>query len=130
MPLLIVGQGSEDVPTPGVTQEVLVSSPLSQIPGKQMTAFIGRFAPGAATPLHRHPGTEFLYVLDGNGAMHIADRESLALDEGGAVLVQPLAGEGHFVHQAVNGSESAGMTTLVIVIHDTNTPPALPLSMK
>ena len=126
-PFLLNAQGTEDVPTPGVTQELLVSAGLSQFDGKQMTVFIGQFAPNAATPQHKHPGTELLYVLEGHGEMHISGQDSKVLSPGSAVLVQPEPGQDHFIHQAVNGSQSEPMKTLVIVIHDANTPPALPV---
>jgi quercetin dioxygenase-like cupin family protein len=126
-PFLLLAQGSDQVQTPGITQELLVNSTLSQFPGKQITVFTGRFTPGAATPRHKHPGTELLYVLQGNGVMHIAGQDSANLSPGRAVLVQPEPGQDYFIHQAVNGSESNEMRTLVIVIHDAKSPPALPI---
>ncbi len=127
LPFLLLAQGSDQVQTPGITQELLVSSTLSQFPGKQITVFTGQFTPGAATPRHKHPGTELLYVLQGNGVMHIAGQDSAVLSPGKAILVQPETGQDYFIHQAVNGSESDEMKTLVIVIHDVKSPPALPV---
>ena len=127
VPLLLIAQGNRQVATPGITQQLLISQPLAQFAGKQVTVFTGDFEPGAATPRHRHPGTEILYVLEGNGVMHIEGRESEKLAAGRAVLVEPMAGADHFVHQAVNADEAATMKTLVIVIHDSDTPPALPV---
>lgn len=112
--------------TPQVTQEILVDTPLAQFPGKHITVFTGHFVPGAKTPVHQHPGTELLYVLDGHGVMEIRGREPQQLAPGRAVLVEPDPGEGSFTHQAINLSESNGMKTLVIVIHDEGTPPGLP----
>ena len=90
--------------------------------------FTGQFEPGAATPLHKHPGTEILYVLEGNGEMHISGRDTRDLSAGNAVLVEPNPGAEYFIHQAVNGSDVDEMKTLVIVIHDIATPPALPVN--
>ena len=114
--------------TPGVEQELLLTAPLSQFPGKRVTVFTGTFEPGASTPIHRHPGTEFLFVLEGKGVMNIRGREPRPLTEGKAVLVQPEAGEDSFIHQAVNLDATSGMKALVLVIHDDGTPPALPLA--
>ena len=36
LPFLLLAQGSDQVQTPGITQELLVSSTLSQFPGKQI----------------------------------------------------------------------------------------------
>jgi quercetin dioxygenase-like cupin family protein len=111
--------------SPGVTQQFLLSgAPLAQFPGKVITVFTGDFQPGAQTPLHRHPATELLYVLQGNGVMHIQGRESRELAPGGVVLVEPEAGQDSFVHQAVNLSKTDTMKTLVVVIHDQGSPPA------
>ncbi len=127
-PFLLLAQGSDQVHTPGITQELLVSSALSQFPGKHITVFTGQFTPGAATPRHKHPGTELLYVLQGDGVMHIAGQDSAVLSPGKAILVQPEPGRDYFIHQAVNGSRSDEMKTLVMVIHDANSPPALPVN--
>ena len=113
--------------TSGVTQEVLLSAPLAQFPGKQITVFIGNFEPGAATPYHRHPGTELLFVLEGQGVMHIDGAGSRDLQAGNAVLVNPEPGHDSFTHQAVNTDGSRPMSNLVVVIHDEGTPPALPV---
>jgi len=120
-------RAAQRVETPGVEQELLLNAPLSQFPGKRVTVFTGTFEPGAGTPFHRHPGTELLFVLEGEGVMNIRGREPHALTEGHAVLVEPEAAEDFFIHQAVNLDQKAGMKTLVVVIHDDGTPPALPL---
>jgi len=116
------------VQTPGIEQQVLVDAPLAQFPGKRVLVFTGDFEPGAKTPLHRHPGTELLYVLEGSGTMVLPGRESRELTPGTMVLVEPRAGEDAFTHQAINLSETQGMRTLVIVIHEEGTPPALPVT--
>lgn len=127
LPLSLAAQGTEQVQTPGVTQELLLSQPLAQFPGKQITVFTGQFEPGAGTPRHRHPGTEVLYVLEGQGVMHIDGRDSRPMAAGQALIVEPNSGADHFVHQAVNGDDAAPLKTLVIVIHDSGSPPALPM---
>lgn len=124
---LAAPQGTALVKTPGVDQQLLLNAPLAQFPGKQITVFIGDFQPGAETPLHRHPATELVFVLDGEGVMHIQGRDSRKLEKGKVVLVEPDAGEDSFVHQAVNGSQTERMKTLVVVIHDEGTPPGLPV---
>lgn len=112
--------------TPGVEQELLVNAPLAQLPGKRVLAFTGEFQPGARTALHRHPGTELLFVLDGQGVMTIRGREPRELTPGKMVLVEPDSGENSFTHEAVDLSDSGGLRTLVIVIHDEGAAPALP----
>ncbi len=43
------------------------------------------------------------------------------------VLAEPAPGDDSFAHQAINLSKTDRMKTLVIIIHDEGTPPALPL---
>ena len=105
-----------------------MSAPLAQFPGKQITVFIGNFEPGSATPYHRHPGTELLFVLEGQGVMHIEGADSRELRAGTAVLVHPEPGQHSFTHQAVNTDQHQPMRNLVVVIHDEGTPPALPVT--
>lgn len=114
--------------TPGVQQTFLLNAPLTSMPGKQIDVLIGDFQPGARTPLHRHPGIELLYVLEGEGEMIISGRESLSLKEGSIVLVEPEVGEDSFVHAVINRSASEGIKTLVFVIHDEGTSIADPVS--
>ena len=123
----ILAQDRPRIETPGVEQHLLLNAPLSQFPGKQITVFTGEFQPGAETPLHRHPATEIVFVLEGEGVMHIQGRDSRELKQGNALLVQPEAGKASFVHQAVNLSPTERMKALVIVIHDQGMPPALPV---
>ncbi len=113
---------------PGVEQQLLLNAPLAQFPGKQVTVFIGAFEPGAGTPMHLHPATEIIYVLEGEGVMNIRGRESKELATGKALMVEPHTGQDSFVHQVVNLDPEAGMRNLVVVIHDLGTPPALPLA--
>ncbi|HVS13544.1 MAG TPA: cupin domain-containing protein [Thermoanaerobaculia bacterium] len=124
----IYAQDEAPVETPEVEPQRLLNAELSQFPGKQITVFIGEFQPGAETPLHRHPATEILFVLEGEGVMHIQGRDSRELKQGNVVLVEPDVGEDSFIHQAVNLSQTERMRTLVIVIHDEGMPPALPLN--
>ena len=119
-----------DVNTPGISQTVLLNAPLAQFPGKQVLVFTGQFEPGASTPIHRHPGTELLYVLEGEGVMVLRGRESEQLTPGRVVLAEPDPGEDAFIHKAIHLSKTDRMKTLVFVIHDEGTPPALPVSQE
>jgi quercetin dioxygenase-like cupin family protein len=108
----------------GVRQDVLLEAPLAQFPGKRITVFTGSFEPGARTPLHRHSGTELMVVLEGTGTMELPGRPSKALAPFTAHLVEPDAGADGFTHRAINGSSSAPLKTLVVVLHDDGAPPS------
>ncbi len=104
------------VETPGVEQNYLLSQPMAEFPGKNVVVFTGHFDPGASTPIHRHPGTEFVFVLEGRGEMLRPGRAPVPLEPGVMVLSEPDPGERGFTHQARNLSETDGLKTLVIVI--------------
>lgn len=127
--LAVSAEAQETTPpnAPPIKQEFLVRAPLAQFSGKQVTVLTGEFQPGAVTPLHRHTATELLYVLQGEGIMKIEGRDSLVLAAGEMVLVEPQAGEDAFVHQVVNTSSTEILKTLVIIIHDDGSPPAVRL---
>ena len=50
---------------PGGKAEQVFSTELPSAPGKQLTAVVVRYAPGAASPQHHHGGSVFAYVLSG-----------------------------------------------------------------
>lgn len=108
----------------GVEQHVLVRTKLAEFPGKEALFFVGDFAPGARTPKHHHPGTEFLYVLEGNGEIEQQGRPTIQLAPGTAVFAEPDSGKPHFTHQAINTSSTDGMKTLVLLIIDEGSRPA------
>lgn len=118
--------GSSTPGASGVSQEFLLKAPLPQFPGKQVTVFSGNFEPGSGTPMHRHAGTEVLYVLEGEGVMHVEGGESQELTAGSTVLVSPEPGTQSFAHRILNTDPSRPLTNLVIVIYDEGTPPFLP----
>ena len=120
-------QQASGVETPGIEQIYLLNQPLAEFPGKNVVVFIGDFEPGASTSLHQHPGTEFLFVLEGNGVMERPGREPAKLEPGVIVLSEPDPGESAFTHRAINSSETEGMKTLVLVIHDLGSPTMVPL---
>ena len=123
----LYAQQERTLETPGVEQTVILNAPLVEFPGKRVLVFIGDFEPGAATPIHRHPGTEFLFVLEGEGVIEQRGRDPLSLRAGVVVLSEPDADDTAFIHQAKNLSDTNPLKTLVLIIHDEGSPPAQPL---
>ncbi len=113
--------------TPGIEQTVILNAPLIEFPGKRALMFVGDFEPGASTPIHRHPGTEILFVLEGEGVIEQRGRDPVNLRAGVVVLSEPDADDTAFVHQARNLSDTSRMKTLVLIIHDEGGPAAEPL---
>lgn len=50
---------------PGTIVEPVSSEPLVQIPGLNIIVARVKFPPGALSPKHNHPGSVYVYVLDG-----------------------------------------------------------------
>ena len=123
----LYAQQERTLETPGVEQTIILNAPLVEFPGKRVLVFIGDFEPGAATPIHRHPGTELLFVLEGEGVIEQRGRDPLSLQAGVIVLSEPDADDTAFIHQAKNLSDTNRLKTLVLIIHDEGTPPAEPL---
>lgn len=113
--------------TPGVEQTIILNAPLREFPGKRALMFIGEFEPGASTPIHRHSGTEFLFVLEGEGVVEQPGREAKKLLPGSVTLFESPAGKNTFIHQAKNVNSTKRLKTLVLIIHSEGDPPALPL---
>ena len=123
----LYAQQERTLETPGVEQTIILNAPLVEFPGKRILVFIGDFEPGAATPIHRHPGTELLFVLEGEGVIEQRGRDPLSLQAGVIVLSEPDTDDTAFIHQAKNLSDTNRLKTLVLIIHDEGTPPAEPL---
>ena len=111
----------------GVEQTWLLETDLGDFPGKKAYMFIGNFEPGARTGRHHHPGTEFLYVLEGHGVLEQSGRAPTPLSPGVAVYSEPDPEQPSFTHQAKNLSETERMRTLVVLIVDADAPTAIHL---
>ena len=127
-PAVVTPGVTQNLKTPGITQTIILNTPLAGFPGKQALMFIGDFEPGASTPRHLHPGTEFLFVLEGEGVIEQPGRSPVELNPGVGVFSEPEP-DGHgFIHQAKNLSQTNRMKTLVLLIYDKDGPPAVPVN--
>ncbi|GLQ98425.1 cupin domain-containing protein [Dyella mobilis] len=59
-------------------ERALLAAPLTQAPGRQLSAVTVTYAPGQSSPAHRHAGDVYAYVLKGHirsrlagGALHV-----------------------------------------------------------
>lgn len=50
---------------PSVHEAFLLSKPIDNPPGSQLTAVLVEYAPGAKSPSHHHAGSVFAYVIAG-----------------------------------------------------------------
>lgn len=93
-------------------EHALLSAPLTQAPGHQLSAVTVTYAPGQSTPPHRHGGDIFAYVLSGHVRTQI-EGGSLHVYGPGESWFEP-AGSHHIV--SGNASKTEPATFLAIAI--------------
>ena len=84
---------------PGVTRTDLQRHDLG-IPGHEVIQTRVDFAPGAAFPLHRHPGEEIIYVIEGSIEYRVEDQPPVIVNAGGVLFIPD--GTGHTASNAGN----------------------------
>ena len=65
--------GEVGVAEEGITHRPVAAERLPNVPGHSLTAVVVDFAPGGLSPLHRHPGFVFAYVLSGTVRSQLDD---------------------------------------------------------
>jgi quercetin dioxygenase-like cupin family protein len=83
---------------------------LPEMPGKEGVLYIGEFAPSATAPKHFHPGTEFIYVIEGAVTFERDGQPPLTLKAGESSYQLPKAS-----HKPINANPG-GSTKLVIFL--------------
>ena len=79
--------------------------------GKEFVQVRGDFAPGAAFPLHAHPGVEIAYVIEGTVEYVFDGKPAVTLKAGESVYIP--AGTVHSARNAGPGNASELATYLV-----------------
>ena len=104
-----------------ITRTELVRAPLDGIARGDGTILRVELVPGGATPPHRHPGQEYVYVLEGSIAIEPRGGAAVRLDAG-QVRINP-AGEVHLVR---NLSPDRPARVLVVALIPQGSPAVLP----
>ena len=104
-----------------ITRTELVRAPLDGIVRGDGTILRVELVPGGATPPHRHPGQEYVYVLEGSIAIEPRGGAAVRLDAG-QVRVNP-AGEVHLVR---NLSPDRPARVIVFALIPQGAPAVLP----
>lgn len=107
-PLLAAGAAPRPVPT------VVSSHPLTDRPGKRITAVVVDFVPGAMSPPHRHGGDVSVYVLEGTVRSQLGSGPLETFGPGGTFF------EPHgIIHtHSSNPSATDHAKILAIFVHD------------
>ena len=91
---------------------------IPNIPGKSLTAVVVDYAPGAASPAHRHAGSAFIYayVLSGDIESQVNDGSKRVYHAGESFFEEPGA-----VHRiSRNASETMPAKLLAVFVADSN----------
>lgn len=62
--------------------EPLMTKDLPEFPDKEVLMITVDYPPGAADPVHRHPGHGFIYVLEGSIVMQVKGGKEVTLTRG------------------------------------------------
>jgi quercetin dioxygenase-like cupin family protein len=100
----------------------LLTEPLVGIPGKEVSISVVEYAPGGASPPHRHNANVFVYVLDGEVEMQVAGGERVTLTEGETFREVPA--DIHTVSR--NASSTRPARFLAILVKDEGAPATEP----
>ncbi|PBB69265.1 cupin [Mesorhizobium sp. WSM4312] len=71
---------------PGIKRTDLQRHDIS-VPGHEAIQTRVDFAPGAAFPMHRHPGEEVIYVIEGSIEYEVEGQPAVTVDAGGVLFV-------------------------------------------
>jgi quercetin dioxygenase-like cupin family protein len=98
----------------GVTVTILARHSLTEAKGKEAIIATVDYAPGAASPPHRHPGSAISYVLEGTIENQFGSEMPLTYERGQVWFEEPLVVH----HFARNRSATRSAKTLVFLITD------------
>jgi quercetin dioxygenase-like cupin family protein len=106
----------------GVLVTILARHPLTEAKGKEAVIATIDYAPGAASPPHRHPGSAISYVLEGTIENQFGSEMPLTYERGLVWSELPLVVH----HFARNASATRSARTLVFLITDVGNSILLP----
>jgi quercetin dioxygenase-like cupin family protein len=101
----------------------LMSTDLTDIPGKEVLMMTVEYPPGGSDPIHRHHAHGFLYVLEGSVVMQVQGGQPVTLTPGQTCYEGP-----HEVHSVGrNASRTQPAKFLGSLVKDQGAPPVVPV---
>jgi len=91
-------------------EQGLLTAPLTQAPGRELTALTVTYAPGQTTPPHHHQGDAFVYVLSGHIRSQLEGRAERVYGPGESWF-EPAG-----THHLVSGNASADQPASMLVV--------------
>ncbi len=101
----------------------LLSKDLIPGPGKEVRMSVLRSAPGAASPVHRHNGQVFVYILSGNMEMQVKGQSPVQLGPGQTFYESP--DDIHVASRNLSKTEPAKF--LVVMVVNKGAPTTVPV---
>lgn len=101
----------------------LLTKSLDGIDGKEVSMSVVEYAPGGASPPHRHNADVFVYVLEGSVVMQVAGDEAVTLKAGQTFHESPA--DIHAVSRNASSTEPARF--LAVLVKEEGAPATLPL---
>ncbi|MBB6092619.1 quercetin dioxygenase-like cupin family protein [Povalibacter uvarum] len=120
--LLSFAAPAAEPPSPAKVTPLLTKA-LPDLPGKEGMMLTVEYAPGGASPSHRHNAHTFVYVLEGNVVMQVAGGKEMTLKVGDTFYEAPT--DIHSVSR--NASDSQPAKLLVFFIKDAGAPVSMPV---
>jgi quercetin dioxygenase-like cupin family protein len=116
--LLSANVAAEEAAPPASKVTQIFDRELPNVPGKSMRAVLVEYAPGAASPSHRHPSSAFIYatVLEGEIRSKVNDNPEHVYKAGESWTEVP--GDHHKV--SANASATKPARLLAIFVVDTS----------
>lgn len=102
----------------------VLTMPLAGVPGKELSMSVIDYAPGAASPPHRHNADVFVYVLEGTVVMQVEGGESATLTVGQTFHELPT--DIHAVSRNASSTEPARF--LAILVKGEGAPATVPVT--
>jgi quercetin dioxygenase-like cupin family protein len=101
----------------------LMTTELTDIPGKEVLMLTVAFAPGGADPVHRHNAHGFIYVLEGSVVMQVKGGKPVTLTAGQTFYEGP--DDVHIVGR--NASSTRPAKLLAVLLKDKGAPALVPI---
>lgn len=84
----------------------ILTTRLSDVPGKKLSVAVIEYGPGAASPAHEHPGSVLVHVLSGAVRSQAGDEPAPTIYRAGeSFFEKPKAG--HLISENASATESA-----------------------
>lgn len=106
----LIARQAAAAPAPSVA--TLLTQPLPDYPGKEVTMLRVTYPPGGADPIHRHDAHGFVYVLEGSIVMGVRGGKEVTLKPGQTFYEGPR--DVHTVGRNASSTKSASFLVLLL----------------